>query len=80
MSVEIDTRDRVIRMETELKSLKEEFESVKSKVDEIHGLLTEARGASKAIKLLIGLSGTSVFLWVATYWKALVGLVRGFAQ
>lgn len=72
-----DTRDRVIRMETELKSLKDDVEKMGSKVDEIHTLLTEARGAQKAIRFLIWLSGTSVFVWVVTYYKAIVAVIRG---
>ena len=72
-----DTRDRVIRMEAELKALKDDVETMGSKVDEIHTLLTEARGAQKAIRFLIWLSGTSVFVWVMTYYKAIVAVVRG---
>ena len=72
-----DTRDRVIRMEAELKALKDDVELMGSKVDDIHTLLTEARGAQKAIRFLIWLSGTSVFIWVMTYYKAIVAVVRG---
>lgn len=77
MTVETDTRDRVIRMEAELKSLKEDVEDVKGKVDEIHTLLTEARGAQKAIRFLIWLSGTAFFAWFVTYYKAIVSILRG---
>lgn len=77
MNIETDTRDRVIRMESELKSLKEDVEKMGSKVDEIHTLLTEARGAQKAVRFLIWLSGTSVFIWVVTYYKAIMAVLRG---
>lgn len=72
-----DTRDRVIRMEAELKALKDDVESMGSKVDDIHTLLTEARGAQKAIRFLIWLSGTSVFVWFMTYYKSIVLFLRG---
>lgn len=80
MNAEIDardTRDRVIRMESELKALKEDVETMGAKVDQIHTLLTEARGAQKAIRFLIWLSGTSVFIWVVTYYKAIMAVIRG---
>lgn len=77
MSPDVDTRDRVIRMETELKALKEDVDKMGAKVDEIHTLLTEARGAQKAVRFLIWLSGTSVFVWVMTYYKALVAFFKG---
>lgn len=64
-----DTRDRVIRMETELKSLKEDVEQMGRKVDQIHTLMTEARGAQKTIKLLVWISGLGVFTAGFTVWK-----------
>jgi len=72
-----DTRDRVIRMETELKTLKEDVQQIDRKVDEIHDILTQARGAQKTIRLLIWLSGTSVFVWSASYWKSIQAFFRG---
>lgn len=77
MSPDIDTRDRVIRMETELKALKDDVDKMGAKVDEIHTLLTEARGAQKAVRFLIWLSGTSVFVWGVTYYKAIVAVIKG---
>jgi len=77
MTIEVDTRDRVIRMEAELESLKDKVENLDKKVSQIHTILTEARGATKAIQFLIWLSGTSVFLWVATYWKQITAFVKG---
>jgi hypothetical protein len=77
MSPDVDTRDRVIRMESELKALKEDVDKMGTKVDEIHTLLTEARGAQKAVRFLIWLSGTSVFIWGMTYYKAFVAFLKG---
>lgn len=77
MSMESDTRDRVIRMEAELKSLKEDVEDMGKKVAEIHTLLTEARGAQKLIRFLVWLSGTAICAWFVTYYKAITALFRG---
>lgn len=76
MTMESDTRDRVIRMEAELKSLKEDVEEMGKKVDDIHTLLIEARGAQKIVKFFIWLSGTSIFIWFVTYYKAIVALFK----
>ena len=77
MTPEIDTRDRVIRMETELKALKEEVDQMRLKVDAIHTLLTQARGAQTAVKFLVWLSGTSIFLWLAQYAELISNVFRG---
>lgn len=77
MTIETDTRDRVIRMESELETLKEKVESLDKKVDRIHTILTEARGAKKTIQFLVWLSGTSLFVWVATYWKNIAAFIKG---
>lgn len=77
MTPEIDTRDRVIRMETELKALKEEVDQMRQKVDQIHSLLTQARGAQTAVKFLVWLSGTSIFLWLAQYLELFTNIIRG---
>jgi len=69
MMTDTDTRDRVIRMETELKALKEDVEQMRTKVDQIHTLMTEARGAQKTIKLLVWISGIGVFTAGMTAWK-----------
>lgn len=77
MSIEVDTRDRVIRVEAELETLQKRFEALEKKVDQIHTLLTEARGAKKTIQFLVWLSGTSLFVWVATYWKNIAAFIKG---
>lgn len=68
-AIETDTRDRVIRVESELKALKEDVEKMGAKVDVIHTLLTEARGAQKTIRLLVWLSGLGVFTAGISVWK-----------
>lgn len=77
MTIEVDTRDRVIRMEAELESLKDKVENLDKKVSQIHTILTEARGARKTIQFLVWLSGTSLFVWVATYWKNIAAFIKG---
>lgn len=69
MSTDTDTRDRVIRMEAELKALKDDVEDMGKKVDAIHTLLTEARGAQKTIRFLVWLSGLGVFTAGISVWK-----------
>lgn len=84
MSDETDTRDRVIRMEVELEQVKRDIKAVKDsvgdvdkKVDEIKDILTQAKGVQNVFKAMIWLSGTSLFVWVATYYKAFIGLFSG---
>lgn len=84
MSDETDTRDRVIRMEVELEQVKKDVKAVDEKVDdvkkavgEIKDLLTQAKGAQRAIQFLIWLSGTSIFVWVVTYSKSVLALFQG---
>jgi hypothetical protein len=45
MTPEVDTRDRVIRLEAEVDALNKIVENMSKKVDEMHTLLTQARGA-----------------------------------
>ena len=61
-------------METELAAVKRDLEEMGVKVNQIHTLLTEARGAQKAVRWLVALSGSSVFVWVMTYYKAILTL------
>lgn len=46
---ETDTRDRVIRMESEVEQLTKTVHLMSMKVDEMHGLLMQARGARYVI-------------------------------
>jgi len=45
MSVETDTRDRVIRLEAEVEQLTKSFAETAHKVNEMHDLLLQAKGA-----------------------------------
>lgn len=72
-----DTRERVVALEVKVQFLTDSVKSMNEKVDEIHTLLTEARGAQKAVRFLIWLSGTSVFVWVVTYYKAIMAVIKG---
>lgn len=84
MSDETDTRDRVIRMEVELEQVKKDIKEVKDNVSEVKGtvdeikdLLTQAKGVRKVFQIMIWLSGTSLFIWVATYSKAFLIMLLG---
>lgn len=77
MSTETDTRDRVMALEVKVQHCTDTIEQLNRKVDEIHDILTQARGAQKAIRLLIWLSGTSVFIWGVSYWKAITAFLKG---
>ena len=72
-----DTRDRVIRMETELKALKEDVEDMRHKVDKIHEMMTEANGVRKAISFLVMLSKVGLvagIIAVANWLAAKLGI------
>lgn len=84
MTLDITIRDRVIRMEVELEQVKKDVKAVKdsvaevdAKVDEIKEILTQAKGVQNVFKAMIWLSGTSLFVWVATYYKAFIALFSG---
>lgn len=84
MSDETDTRDRVIRMEVELEQVKRDIKAVKDsvgdvdkKVDEIKDILTQAKGVQNVFRFMIWLSGTSLFVWVATYSKSVLAMFSG---
>jgi predicted esterase YcpF (UPF0227 family) len=49
MSPEQDTRDRVIRLETEVDGLKRTVDEMSAKVTAMHELLMQARGAKYVI-------------------------------
>lgn len=57
MSIETDTRDRVIRMEADLLNLREDFDEANKKITVMHDLLTQARGARWAIIAMATLGG-----------------------
>jgi predicted esterase YcpF (UPF0227 family) len=45
VSLESDTRDRVIRLEAEMSGMRRDFEDMSEKVTEMHALLLQAKGA-----------------------------------
>ena len=50
-----DTRDKVIRLETEMAAMRSDVAKMAAKVDELHTLLTQARGARWMLMVLIAL-------------------------
>lgn len=49
MTTETDTRDRVIRLEAEMAQQTKKIDAMAGKVEEMHNLLMQARGARWAI-------------------------------
>ncbi len=49
-----DTRDRVIRMESQVGQLEKKIDDLDKKVTEMHQLLTQAKGARWMLMLMIG--------------------------
>lgn len=67
MSADTDTRDRVIRLETEVEQLTKTVASMDTKVTAMHELLMQAKGARWAIWAAAGIGGAvaaklSIFL------------------
>jgi hypothetical protein len=52
-----DTRDRVIKLESDLKHLTDSVESMSHKVTDMHDLLNQARGARWLILTAAAISG-----------------------
>ena len=52
-----DTRDRVIRLETKLDHVESRQASMSAKVDEMHGILQQGRGAKWFIFASIAIGG-----------------------
>lgn len=63
MSEMSDTRDRVIRLETEMIAVKTQLTNVNEKLDEIHEIFLQAKGARYMIIILAGIFGFFVS-WV----------------
>jgi hypothetical protein len=57
MSESTDTRDRVIKLESDLKHLTDSVESMSTKVTAMHDLLQQARGARWLILTAAALGG-----------------------
>jgi predicted esterase YcpF (UPF0227 family) len=54
---ENNTRDRVLMLESDVKHLTESVDEMKVKLDEIHNLFMQARGARWVIIALAGVGG-----------------------
>ncbi len=52
-----DTRDRVIRLETQISHMDRQMGSMAAKVDEMHALLQQGRGARWFLFCLVGCGG-----------------------
>ena len=52
-----DTRDRVIRMEAELDNLERQVTGMSSKIDDMHDVLMQARGARYVIAGAAAIAG-----------------------
>jgi len=50
-----DTRDKVIRLETEMAAMRSDVAKMAAKVDELHTLLTQARGARWMLIALVAI-------------------------
>ncbi|MGR7993805.1 hypothetical protein [Xanthobacter sp. ZOL 2024] len=70
---ETDTRDRVIRLEADLKHVSQTVEKMATQLEELHTLLQQARGARwllVGVAMLIGAAGGflaklgTLFAWV----------------
>lgn len=57
MDEHIDTRDRVIRLETQIEHMDRQMASMSAKVDEMHALLQQGRGAKWFIFASIAIGG-----------------------
>jgi uncharacterized protein involved in exopolysaccharide biosynthesis len=57
MSESTDTRDRVIKLESDLKHLTDSVESMSHKVTDMHDLLNQARGARWLILTAAAIGG-----------------------
>ena len=52
-----DTRDRVIRMEAELDNLERQVSNMSAKIDDMHDIIMQARGARYVIAAAAALAG-----------------------
>lgn len=52
-----DTRDRVIRTEAEIENLERQVNSMSSKIDDMHDVLMQARGARYVIAAAAAAAG-----------------------
>lgn len=65
------------QVKKDIKEVKDNVSEVKGTVDEIKDILTQAKGVKNVFRFMIWLSGTSIFVWVATYYKSVVAFLNG---
>jgi len=66
-----DTRDRLIRVESDLAHLRQDFEKMSETLEDVHNIMTQAKGARWMILLMATVGG-----FVATKGAALIGLLK----
>lgn len=72
MTTETDTRDRVIRLESEVKQMTQALSEVTQKVNEMHGLLLQAKGvrwfiiSAAAIGGFLAVKAASLIPWLTS--------------
>ena len=71
MSVETDTRDKVIRLEVEMAELRRDFAKQAAKVDAMYDLLVQAKGARWLWLVLLASAGALGSL-VTKIWPLLI--------
>ena len=57
MSIETDTRDRTIKLEADVEHLTDKVAEISDKVNEMHALLLQAKGARWAILAMAAIGG-----------------------
>jgi len=66
-----DTRDRLIRVESDLAHLRQDFEKMSETLGEVHNIMTQAKGARWMILLMATVGG-----FIATKGAALLGILK----
>lgn len=84
MSTETDTRDRVIRVGVELEAVKRDIDELKvqvtdmqAQIQDIHSLLTQAKGAKSVITWLVAVGSSGLFIGFISNAKAVLQFFRG---
>lgn len=75
MSDASDTRDRVIRVETEMAAVKQQLKDVNTKLDEIHEIFLQAKGARYFIIIAAGFFG-----FLSAWFPTLVSYISGLPR
>lgn len=61
--LDIDTRDRVIRLETQVQHMSKTMDQMSTQVTELHSMLQQARGAKWVLILVwVGVGGAMTYL------------------